>query len=152
LSAYSRLDKLYESLNNARDVVVVDAPFLKGTKALTYIDDDQFCWIGINQKAISSVREEICTLQEEKAHYEVGIIPNNYLSNSYSDRIVRERNEYRAKKKAVENLVPRDKLLKVMQELPVIYIDALADAFEVTSDFMADALKVYGYNELLNNA
>ena len=146
LSAYCRLDKLYESLEKTNDVIVVDAPFLKATKALTYIDNDQFCWIALNKKAISSVREELCILQEEKAHYDVGIIPNNYLSNSYSDRIVRERNEYKAKRKAVETLIPKEKLLNVMKELPTIYIEALADAFDVTSDFMADALKIYGYD------
>ena len=136
---------IYEYLNNKNDVNIVDAPYFKAIKSLTSFDDDQLCWIAINNKAITSEREELCILEEERAHYDVGIIPTNCFSNSYADKLSRERNEYRAKRKAVERLVPRDKLLNVMKNLPCIYVDALADAFEVTTDFMLDALKVYGY-------
>ena len=115
-------------------------------KALTSIDSTSKpeCWIAVNYRALSSEREELCVLEEERAHYDVGIIPTNCFSNSTLDKITRERNEYKAKKKAVERLVPHDKLLKVMKDLPCIYIEALADAFEVTNEFMADALKIYG--------
>lgn len=140
-----QLEKVYDYLYSREDIRLVDAPFLKTVKALTSIDSDpkHECWIAVNYKALSSEREELCVLEEERAHYEVGIIPSDSFSNSLLNKTTRERNELKAKKKAVERLVPRDKLLKVMKDLPCIYIEALADAFEVTNEFMADALKVY---------
>lgn len=147
MTTTKKICRIYNYLSNKNDVVIVDAPYLKAVKSLTAFDDDDEhkCWIAINYKALNSEREELCLLEEEKAHYEVGIVPTNPFSNSYSDRLSRERNEHRAKKKAVERLVPREILLNVMRDLPCIYIEALAEFFDVTNEFMADALKIYGY-------
>ena len=147
MTTTKKISRIYDYFFNKDDVSVVDAPYLKSVKALTAFDGENNtkCWIAINYRAIDSEREELCILEEEKAHYEVGIIPTNPFSNSYCNKISRERNEYRAKKKAVERLVPKDKLLDTMKNLSCIYIEALAELFDVTNEFMADALKIYGY-------
>ena len=55
LNVSKKINRIYEYLNNKSDVNIVDAPYFKAIKSLTSFDDDQLCWIAINNKAISSV-------------------------------------------------------------------------------------------------
>lgn len=137
----AKIGKLYDSMQ-AENIFVFDAPFFKEKKSIAY-DDGEFFWIGINYKSLKNKSEEYCILAEEKAHYDVGIIPNDYNSNSYCDKLTRSRNEHRAKKLAVERLLDKEELISALKKFPDICISELADMFEVTPQFMNEALVLY---------
>ena len=140
----TKLGSIYSKLKES-NVMVISAPYLECKKAISFLSpESNIFWIGINEKLIKSEREELCVLMEEQAHYEVGIAPNNYESNSYSDKLTREKNEFRAKRYAVKQLIPKEQLFKLIKTSDYICIEELADAFEVTSQFMKEALTVYG--------
>lgn len=141
--------KLYDVYSKLEEenIAVNSVSFLKEEKAVAFKSpESNVFWIGINHNRIHSEREELCVIMEEKAHYDVGIVPNNFLSNSYCDRLTREKNELKAKKLAVKRLVPKDKLLNYIKDHYYLDLDELADYFEVTPQFMKQALGVYGLN------
>ena len=113
-------------------------------EAISFLSDTNTFWIGLNHDLINSERTELCVLLEEQAHYEVGIIPNDYSSNSYSDILARQKNELKAKKWAVKKMISRDKLFEYIKNTDYIDVEELADYFEVIPQFMKEALIIYG--------
>ena len=91
----TKLVSLYDELEKA-NVQVQYVTFLKEHEAISFLSDTNTFWIGLNHDLIKSERTELCVLLEEQAHYEVGIIPNDYSSNSYSDILARQKNELKA--------------------------------------------------------
>ena len=76
--------KLYDVYSKLEEenVAVNSVSFLKEEKAVAFKSpESNVFWIGINYNRIHSEREELCVIMEEKAHYDVGIVPNNFLSN-----------------------------------------------------------------------
>ena len=141
----TKLSKVYDKLMQA-NITVEYIPFLYEEQAVSFQPTNDKFWIGLNPNLKLSEREELCVLMEEKAHYDVGIIPNDCKSNNYSDVLVREKNELKAKKYAVKQLIPREKLLNYIKSNYYIDINELADYFEVTPKFAKEALSVYGFN------
>ncbi len=101
--------------------------------------------IAIDYDKIESIAEELCVMAEEIAHYNVGIIPSNHCSNSYFNKLVRHRNEYRANKKAVESLLDPAVLKVIIDSGRVSSTFELAEMFDVTQEFMDNALNVFGF-------
>lgn len=139
----AKLVSLYDELEKA-NVQAQYIPFLKEQQAVSFFSDSNTFWIGLNHNLINSERTELCVLLEEQAHYEVGIIPNDYSSNSYSDILVREKNELRAKKWAVKKMISKEKLFEYIRNSDYIDVDELADYFGVIPQFMKEALIIYG--------
>ena len=63
------------------------------------------CNIYLN-KSIETEAEEKCTLAEEIGHYKTGIVFNLLSTDEEVDEITRSINEFRAKKWAVNELIP----------------------------------------------
>lgn len=141
----NKLSKVYSRLEK-ESITVEYVPFLQEQKAISFCSNSNKFWIGLNPNLRISEREELCVLMEEEAHYDVGIIPNDYNSDSYCDVISREKNEVRAKRLAVRRLIPKEKLFDYFKTKNYIDIEELSDYFEVTPQFMKDALVVYGLN------
>lgn len=74
----------------------------------------------------------------------MGILPNDYSSNSYSDILAKEKNELKAKKWAVKKMISKDKLFEYIRNSDYIDINELADYFGVIPQFMKEALIIYG--------
>lgn len=139
----SKLVSLYDKLEKS-NINVVFVSCINNIPAVSYQVSDDCFWIGLNRDMIHSEREELCILAEEEAHYEVGIIPSDYESNSYADKLVREKNELRAKKRAVKNVIDKDKLIEYLKNHDYIDLYDMAEEFEVTKDFAHEALIIYG--------
>ena len=142
----SKLVTLYNKCEKS-NINVGCISFTNDTPALCYEVSDDCFWIGLNRNMIHSEREELCALAEEVAHYEVGIIPNDYESNSYADKIVREKNELRAKKRAVRTLIDKEKIIEYLKKNDYIDLSAMADEFDITPEFAHQALVTYGLIE-----
>ncbi len=137
----TKIDELYNKMQD-ENILIFDAPYFKEKKSVAYNDGKDFL-VGINYRAIQNKCEEYCILAEEKAHYDVGIIPNDYNSNSYCNKLTRSRNEHRAKKLAIQRLLNKEDLTSALKKFPDICISDLADMFEVTPQFMNEALILY---------
>ena len=141
----TKLGKVYDKLNN-ENITVEYVPFLHDRKSLAFHSPEDNFYIALNSNLKLSEREELCVLMEEQAHYEVGIIPNDCKSNRYCDVMTREKNEFRAKRWAVKQLISKDKLIEYIKDHYYLDLEELADYFEVTPTFMKEALLVYGLN------
>ena len=141
----AKLNKIYDKLNED-NVVVEYVPFLHDRNSIAFHSPDDNFYIALNNNLKLSEREELCVLAEEKAHYDVGILPNDNKSNSYLNILTREKNEFRAKKLAVKQLVSKEKLIDYIKEHYCLDLDDMADYFDVTPKFMMEALFVYGLN------
>ena len=139
----SKLVSLYDKLEKS-NINVVFVSCINNIPAVSYQVSDDCFWIGLNRDMIHSEREELCILAEEEAHYEVGIIPSDYETHSYADKLVREKNELRAKKRAVKNVIDKDKLIEYLKNHDYIDLYDMAEEFEVTKDFAHEALIIYG--------
>lgn len=75
MTTAKKISRIYNYLYNKKDVVIVDAPYLKAVKSLTAFDDgdNNKCWIAINYKALDSDREELCLLEEECSNEGMGL-------------------------------------------------------------------------------
>lgn len=141
----TKLTSMYDKLEKS-NVIVKYVPFLEEQQAISFESPSKHFWIGLNPNLKSSERLELCVLMEETAHYEVGIFPSDITSNSYADVLTREKNELRAKKFAVKKLVPREDLINYIKNSSYIDAEELADYFEVTPEFIKEALMIYGLN------
>ena len=138
----SKLVDIYDRLEKA-NVNVYELQNGKELKAVAFNSPNDTFSIGLYENLIKSEADELCTLAEEEAHYVVGIIPNDIESNSYLDVVTRRKNEIRAKKYAIRNLIPKDKLFRKLKNTSYLDIEDLASDFEVTTQFMQEALKIY---------
>ena len=108
----SKLTDIYNRLENS-NVRVMSLKNGNEVKAVSFNSPGDKFYICLYDNLIESETDEVCVLAEEEAHYNVGIIPTNVNSNSRLDIISRRKNELRAKKYAVKNLVPKDKLFNI---------------------------------------
>jgi len=138
----NKLIALYDELEKS-NIKVSNLSFIKDFNALSYMCDDNTYFIGLNPDACSSERKEYCILMEEQAHYDAGIIPNDYMSNSRLDILSREKNEVRAKKKVLNKLIPKDKLIKFLKERGHTDVEEIAEEFDVIPEFVQQALLLY---------
>lgn len=138
----SKLTDIYNRLENS-NVRVMSLKNGNEVKAVSFNSPGDKFYICLYDNLIESETDEVCVLAEEEAHYNVGIIPTNVNSNSRLDIISRRKNELRAKKYAVKNLVPKDKLFNMIKDTTYIDVEELASSFSVTKNFMLEALKIY---------
>lgn len=93
--------------------------------------------VALNPQSIGSVKEEKVILAHELGHH----FRNSFydISSTYE---LRERQEARADRWAVENLVPWDELQKAIDSGHTELYD-LAEYFDVTEEFMKRVIKTY---------
>jgi Zn-dependent peptidase ImmA (M78 family) len=113
------------------ELEIVELPMSTAIKGL-YADNI----IAIN-KNINTTAERICVLAEELGHYftSVGDILNLKIESN-------RKQEIRAKNWAIQKLVPFDELVYAHQQ-GYVNVYELAEYFDVTEDFMKEAVLFY---------
>jgi len=96
------------------------------------------CYIGID--STNKSEQEITV---HKAH-ELGHCMTGAFYNKYSKFDLISKHEYRANKWAIKKLIPKDELIETVESG---YTETwqLAEYFEVTEEFIIQALKFYNY-------
>lgn len=85
--------------------------------------------------------DEKMALAEEIAHYEVGVTPTIPFKNDYYNMLIRSKNEFKAFKWMVNEMIPKDKLkLFLKQNMSKFEI---ADELGITVEFVEKAYKLY---------
>lgn len=89
-----------------------------------------------------SPKMESFTLAEELAHHYTGVSPNVPFNNTYRDRLIRSRNEFRAFKWMQTKLIPLD-----MKKFQNNTLWEIADELNVPPDFLEKSLEYRKENE-----
>mgnify|MGYP002769933091 CR=1 FL=1 len=95
------------------------------------------CYIALNSSIAAHPKEERTKLAHEMGHCETGS-----FYNVYSPLDVRAKHERAAKNWSIKKLIQKDELIQVIKGgLDNAYL--LAEHFDVTEDFMIEALEYY---------
>lgn len=111
-------------------------------EALSIMDSDGRCYIGIDPCKLTSIIDEKMKLAHELGHCETGA-----FYNVYSPYDIRQRCENRADKWAIKKLIPEDELDAAMA---AGYTEPweLAEVLDVSEPFIRKALNWYSHGNL----
>lgn len=138
-----KLSDLYEYLEKNNITLVYTDKITSVYAIYLKIDDEDFILI---KKGLTE-DEEFFTLTEEIAHYKMGVMPNNAFSKNYNDKLIRSKNEYKAFKYCVNELLPVETLKTILTGNMLKY--EIANELHLPEKFVGKALDLYFNN--LNN-
>jgi len=101
------------------------------------VDNEDYIILNNNLEGV----EEKMVLAEEVAHYSVGVTPTLPFSTDYYNRLIRSKNEFKAFKWCMYNLIPLDRLIFLIKQNKTIY--DIAEELNITQDFLAKVLEYY---------
>ena len=96
------------------------------------------CYVGMDPMKLQSETEE-----KEKLAHELGHCVTGEFYNRYAACDIREKHERRANIWSIKKLVPKDELLKALDDCFCTNRFELAEHFGVSEDFMQMALDYY---------
>lgn len=99
---------------------------------------DGNCFVAIDPMKLQSETEE-----KEKLSHELGHCATGAFYNRYATCDIREKHERRANIWSIKKLVPKDELLKALDDCFCANRFELAEHFGVSEDFMQMALDYY---------
>lgn len=97
----------------------------------------------LDEKINSEILEK-CTLAEECGHYFAGVAPTIPNVDDYFTKLQRSKNEFKAIKWAIINLIPYSTFASVIKSNTSKY--EVAEELEVTEDFIEKACNLYKDN------
>ena len=133
------MDKLtkLDDIAKENDIEVMEMK-AEECRSMSMMTDSGNCYIGIDSRNMTSAEETVCM-----AH-EVGHCQTGAFYNKHSKYDLISKNERKADIWAIQNLVSKDELEKVMKK-GTTQIWELAEYFGVTEDFMRKACDYYGF-------
>jgi len=132
------------NLDNLKNLIfkekinLVECP-MTNTKARIIRDTNEQC-IFIDKKQIHNPVEEKCILAEELGHY----YNDALYSPLYFDKVLIDKNEYKATKWAFKTLIDKQQLISLCQQNLNKY--EIAQELEVTEELLEEAYKYYMHN------
>lgn len=124
-----------------KGIAVIPFPLPK-TGSLSIQAEDGKCSIGIDQGAMETTADETVHLAHEMGHCVRGAFYNRWAACD-----IRQRQENKADKWAIQRLITREALDKAVAA-GLIEIWELAEEFNVTEDFMKKAMCWYQHGTL----
>lgn len=100
--------------------------------------------IYLNKNIINSNKERM-VLAEELGHYFTGVYPTPPFSTEYYNKLLRSKNEFKAKKWLISNLIPFDKLNRFLKA-NLSKFD-IADELDVDASLVEDAFYIYNIKQ-----
>lgn len=131
------LKELYK-LAEEKNVRVMDFSLPENKSVCIEVDDG--CFVGVDPAVFSSTREEKVVLAHELGHIQTGSF---YAVGS--DAASRSKQEAKAEKWTINNLVPLEELKKAIKN-GYHDVQSLAEHFEVTEQFMYNVILHYRKN------
>lgn len=129
------LCELYEYADdNNIPIISFEMPLSESMSVL----QDGNCYIGIDPMMLRSETEE-----KEKLAHELGHCATGAFYNRYAACDIREKHERRANIWSIKKLIPKDELLKALDDCFCANRFELAEHFGVSEDFMQMALDYY---------
>ena len=135
-----KLNDLYEYLEENKITLIYTDKLNSVYAIYLKIDDEDFILI---KKGLSE-DEEFFTLTEEIAHYKTGVTASDAFSNNYTDKLIRSKNEFKAFKSCVNELLPVGKLKSILRDNMFKY--EVANELRLPESFVSKALDLYFEN------
>lgn len=132
-----KIDEIYKYIKD-KNIKLIYTNNLKNAKGL-YLQVDNVDFILI--KANLTVVEESFVLNEEIAHYKLGVVPTNAFDNTYYEKLIRSKNESRAFKYCVNELLPLHTLKSILKRSQYKY--EVADELSLPEEFVSKAFDLY---------
>lgn len=96
--------------------------------------------IFINNKIKNEGLEKV-VLAEELGHYFMGVSPTPPFSNDYYNKLIRSKNEFKAKKWLINQVIPFDTLKQFLMQNMSKY--DIADKLDISVSLVEDAFNIY---------
>ncbi len=94
----------------------------------------------INKKIINTnIEKEV--LAEELGHHFMGVSPTPPFSTDYYNKLIRSKNEYKAKKWLINEIIPLNTLKTFLKQNMDIY--DIAEELNVSASLVEDAFNIY---------
>lgn len=135
-----KLNELYEFLEKNNINLIYTNKLTSVYAIYLKIDDEDFILV---KKGLSE-DEEYFTLIEEIAHYKMGVMPNKAFSSDYNDKLISSKNEFKAFKYCVNELLPVDTLKSILTGNTFKY--EIANELHLPEQFVGKALNLYFNN------
>lgn len=130
-----RLEELYDiAENEGIDIYAVALPI---TESVSIMDDDLYCYIGIDYDLIKSSADE-----KRKLAHEIGHCVKGAFYNRYSKLDLISKHEYSADKWACENLLPKQEMLDAFQQ-GYVEIWQISEYFDVPEELVKKAMWIH---------
>jgi len=142
----TRLEKLQNKIHN--DGIIVNEYSFNTNQKAACMEYDDYKTIAIDRAAIRGSAEELVVVAEEYAHYATGALYDVCpKSNESHARFIRMMAEGQAHRHAMHTQVPFDEMKEVLTKYMYydgdIDMDGLAEHFEVTYEFVKQAVDHY---------
>lgn len=99
--------------------------------------------IFINNKIKNECLEKI-VLAEELGHHFMGVSPTPPFSTDYYNKLIRSKNEFKAKKWLINQVIPFDTLRRFLKQNMSKY--DIAEEMDVSASLVEDAIELYKNN------
>lgn len=96
--------------------------------------------IYLNKKILNTKKEKE-TLAEELGHYFSGVLPTPPFSTEYYIKLIRSKNEFKAKKWLINQIIPFDTLKRFLKQNMSKY--DIAEEMDISASLVEDALYIY---------
>ena len=96
--------------------------------------------IYLNKKILNTYKEKE-VLAEELGHYFSGVLPTPPFSTDYYIKLIRSKNEYKAKKWLVNKLIPFDTLKQFLGQNMSKY--EISEEIGISASLIEDAFNIY---------
>lgn len=83
-------------------------------------------------------------LAEELGHYFSGVLPSLPFSSDYYNKLIRSKNEFKAKKWMIYNLIPFDTLKSFLSQNMNKF--DIAEMLDISASLVEDAFNIYKYD------
>lgn len=91
--------------------------------------------------SILNTKKEKEVLAEELGHHFMGVSPTPPFSDNYYDKLIRSKNEYKAKKWLINQVIPFDTLKSFLKQNMSKY--DIADKLDISVSLVEDAFNIY---------
>lgn len=99
--------------------------------------------IYLSRKILNTNKERM-VLAEELGHYFTGVSPTPPFSNEYYTKLIRSKNEFKAKKWLINEIIPFNTLKQFLKQNMNKY--DIAETLDVNISLVEDAFKIYETN------
>lgn len=130
------LTELYEIA--AKENINIHKVNLKKLNGL-YLDKNIF----LNSNIKNEFTEKI-VLAEELGHHFSGVLPSLPFSTDYYNKLIRSKNEFRAKKWLIQEMIPLSTLKSYLRKNMNQY--EIAEEFGISTSLLEEAYHLYGEN------
>ena len=141
-----KLKQIYEIIDN-ESIILEEVIFKNNIEGIYFKMPDLNPTIGISEAIVTDSKAYISILAEELGHHFTTFNDLTAECITYSDRLLRCKSEFKARRWATDFLISDDEF-KLALEYPSINFAEMSDYFNVTNEIIRMKILTLSYNEI----